>query len=77
MPAVSSSPPAMTTLYVNGEPREFRGGETLTQLIETLPLAGKRYAVERNGEVVPRSQYALTPLHAGDRLEIVVAVGGG
>ncbi|HNQ75256.1 MAG TPA: sulfur carrier protein ThiS, partial [Pseudothauera hydrothermalis] len=38
---------------------------------------GKRLAVERNGEIVPRARHAETVLADGDRLEIVVAVGGG
>ena len=42
-----------------------------------LQLAGKRVAVERNGEIVPRSRFSQTALAGGDRLEIVVAVGGG
>ena len=42
-----------------------------------LGLTGKRIAVERNGEIVPRSHYAETQLARGDRLEIVGAVGGG
>jgi sulfur carrier protein len=46
-------------------------------LLETLNLTGKRLAVERNGEIVPRSQFADTLLADGDKLEIVVAVGGG
>ena len=37
----------------------------------------KRIAVERNGEVVPRSRWAGTPVLADDRLEIIGAVGGG
>jgi sulfur carrier protein len=40
-------------------------------------LAGKKVAVERNGEIVPRGAHASTLLTEGDRLEIVVAVGGG
>jgi sulfur carrier protein len=40
-------------------------------------LLGKRVAVERNGEIVPKSCHAETTLHDGDRIEIVVAVGGG
>jgi sulfur carrier protein len=47
------------------------------ELVERLGLAGKRIAVERNGEIVPRSQFSLRSLADGDRLEIVVAVGGG
>jgi sulfur carrier protein len=40
-------------------------------------LEGKRLAVERNGEIVPRSDYAAVELANGDAIEIVVAVGGG
>lgn len=50
---------------------------TLAELVATLGLAGKRIAIEMNGEVVPRSRYATTPVARGDRLEIVGAVGGG
>ena len=67
----------MIELAINGEPRNFPAPLTLAQLIETLDLAGKRIAIEKNGEIVPRSQHADTPLADGDRLEIVVAVGGG
>jgi sulfur carrier protein len=64
-------------LVINGEPRSFPTPLTLSQLTETLALAGKRIAIEKNGEIVPRSQHADTQLVNGDRLEIVVAVGGG
>jgi len=64
-------------LVINGEPRRFPAPLTLSQLIESLDLAGKRIAIEKNGEIVPRSQHASTALVSGDRLEIVVAVGGG
>ncbi len=67
----------MIELAINGEPRNFPAPLTLAQLVETLDLAGKRIAIEKNGEIVPRSQHAATPLVNGDRLEIVVAVGGG
>ena len=46
-------------------------------LIDQLGYSGKRIAIERNGEIVPKSRHASTPLVSGDRLEIVVAVGGG
>lgn len=67
----------MIELVINGEARSFPAPLTLSRLIETLDLAGKRIAIEKNGEIVPRSQHASTPLASGDRLEIVVAVGGG
>ncbi|MEW6592007.1 MAG: sulfur carrier protein ThiS [Pseudomonadota bacterium] len=67
----------MIELVVNGEPRSFPAPLTVAQLVESLDLAGKRIAVEKNGDIVPRSQHAQTALASGDRLEIVVAVGGG
>ena len=67
----------MIELVVNGEPRTFPAPLSVAQLVESLDLAGKRIAVEKNGEIVPRSQHADTRLASGDRLEIVVAVGGG
>lgn len=67
----------MIELVINGEARRFPAPLTLAQLVESLDLVGKRIAIERNGEIVPRSQHASTPLASGDRLEIVVAVGGG
>lgn len=50
---------------------------TVAQLLEQMGLQGKRIAVERNGEIVPRSTFDQPLLVEGDRLEIVVAVGGG
>ena len=50
---------------------------TVGELLAARELAGKRVAVERNGEIVPKSLHASTEIIAGDRLEIVVAVGGG
>jgi sulfur carrier protein len=64
-------------LVVNGEPRRFPAPLTVAQLVQSLDLGGRRIAVEKNGEIVPRSQHADTPLADGDRLEVVVAVGGG
>ena len=67
----------MIQLSVNGESRSIAPGANLARLLEDLSLTGKRVAVERNGEIVPRSRYAETLLANGDQLEIVVAVGGG
>jgi sulfur carrier protein len=67
----------MIELTVNGEPRRFDAPPTVAALLDSLALAGRRVAVERNGEIVPRSRHADTILGRGDRLEIVVAVGGG
>ncbi|MHB1091595.1 sulfur carrier protein ThiS [Thiobacillus sp.] len=67
----------MIELIINGAPRSFPASLTLNELVQSLELAGKRIAIEKNGEIVPRSQHADTRLASGDRLEIVVAVGGG
>jgi sulfur carrier protein len=64
-------------LTINGDTTECRAGTTVADVLATLDTAGKRVAVERNGEIVPRSLHASTVLEAGDRLEIVIAVGGG
>lgn len=64
-------------IHVNGAPREFATPLTFVQLLDELHLAGKRLAVERNGEIVPRSRFAEERLAQGDRIEVVVAVGGG
>ncbi len=65
-------------LMVNGSPRTFDSPvRTVADVIRELALEGKRIAVERNGEIVPRSLYAETAVDRGDRLEIVGAVGGG
>ena len=64
-------------IVLNGQPRSLDGPVNIAGLIESLGFTGKRIAVERNGEIVPKSTYAQTMLAAGDRLEIVVAVGGG
>ena len=66
------------TLDVNGVATSVvLADATVADLVRALGLAGKRIAVEKNGEIVPRSRYATTPVAPGDRLEIVGAVGGG
>ena len=65
------------TVNINGEPRQLSADATVAALIEEMGLTGKRIALERNGEIVPRSTFVSQRLTAGDKLEIVVAVGGG
>ena len=67
----------MIALTVNGEAHRFEQPLNCQQLLERLNLAGKRVALERNGEIVPRSRLGAQMLADGDLLEIVVAVGGG
>jgi sulfur carrier protein len=67
----------MIQVTVNGAAHRFERPLQVTALLSHLQLTGKKVAVERNGEIVPRSAHAATLLADGDRLEIVVAVGGG
>ena len=64
-------------LLVNGEPHAVPAGCTVEQLVDRLGLERRRIAVAVNRDVVPRSSYAARPLAAGDRVEILEAVGGG
>ena len=65
-------------MSINGNPRHFQvKSMTIADLINTLNVAGKRIAIECNGEIVPRSQFEEVVLNEGDKLEIVGAVGGG
>ena len=62
---------------LNGTPRDFPAPLTFEELLRELALAGRRLAVERNGEIVPRSRFGDARLAEGDRIEVVIAVGGG
>jgi thiamine biosynthesis protein ThiS len=64
-------------LTINGEPRELERASTVAALVDVLGLDGRKVAVERNLEIVPRSQYLATELRDGDRIEIVHFIGGG
>ncbi len=67
----------MITIIINGATRQFQQPINVSNLIEEMGLTGKRIALERNGEIVPRSNFTIQQLADGDKLEIVVAVGGG
>lgn len=67
----------MLVLQVNGAPRELPVGSSVESLVSTLELHGRRFAIELNGEIVPKSRHAATALQSGDKLEVVIAVGGG
>lgn len=64
-------------ITLNGEPTPLNNVQTVADLIRHMGWEGKRIAVERNGEIVPKSQHARQALADGDEIEIVVAVGGG
>ena len=64
-------------IVLNGQAKTLAGPLSVAALVAELGFTGKRIAVERNGEIVPKSTYSQVMIAAADRLEIVVAVGGG
>ena len=52
-------------------------GKTLADYLSSTSYDPKRIAVERNGDIVPKAQYAETVLCDGDSIEVVSFVGGG
>lgn len=66
----------MIRIQLNGETQTVPAC-TLFELLEHHGWVGKRVAIERNGAIVPKSQYPQVQLQSGDLLEVVVAVGGG
>ncbi|WP_295636426.1 sulfur carrier protein ThiS [Novosphingobium sp.] len=74
---MATNPAAATlSLTVNGEPHRAAPG-SVADLVRTLGLDPAKVAVERNGEIAPRSQLATIAIAEGDVLEIVHFVGGG
>ena len=67
----------MINVVVNGAAHRFEQPLPVADLLRRLELVGKKIAVEQNGEIVPKSAHPSTVVNDGDRLEIVVAVGGG
>jgi sulfur carrier protein len=63
-------------LVINGE-SQSHSADTLSALVEYLGMKPDRVAVELNRRIISRDQWPQTPLHDGDRLEIVQFVGGG
>lgn len=64
-------------VVVNGESREVPDGLSVAALLAHLGLQMGRVAIERNLEILPRSQWDSTRVQPGDRYEIVHFVGGG
>jgi sulfur carrier protein len=74
---VTARPASELSLLVNGEPRRVAPDCTVAALLAGLGFEGRRIAVAVNRDVVPRSAFARRQLAAGDRVEILEAVGGG
>jgi sulfur carrier protein len=68
---------AEVQIMVNGESREVPASLGVSALLAHLGLPADRVAIERNLEILPRSQWAATVVQPGDKFEIVHLVGGG
>ena len=67
-------------MTVNGQNFDFAllsKEPVLTSLVQQLGLNPERVAIELNGELINRSQYATTTVSDRDAIEIIHYVGGG
>ena len=64
-------------IILNGQPHQVDAAVTVAELINGLEIPRRGYAVEVNGDLVPRKSHDNYRLAADDRLEIVTLVGGG
>ncbi len=64
-------------ITVNGQQAAFAPGDTVQTLLDARKLDAVRVAVEHNGAILKRSDFAQTRLTDGDKIEIVHFVGGG
>ncbi|TAM10327.1 MAG: sulfur carrier protein ThiS [Nevskiaceae bacterium] len=65
------------TVMLNGAPHPCGAGTSVADVLREIVPAGRRVAVELNGEVLPRAEHATRRLVQGDALEVVQAIGGG
>jgi len=64
-------------IILNGEPMQVEPGTTVATLVLSLTEDPRGVAIERNLEIVPKTQHSQIELQDGDRLEVVQFVGGG
>lgn len=67
----------MIEIHLNGDAKQVQENSSISELLDTLGLAGKRLAIEYNMEILPKSRHGETLLKAQDSVEIVHAIGGG
>ncbi|MBT3198259.1 MAG: sulfur carrier protein ThiS [Gammaproteobacteria bacterium] len=64
-------------IFLNGKEHKLPDHSTAADLVQQLKLGERRIAMEINHEIVPRSRYETQPIQAGDKVEVVHAIGGG
>ncbi len=64
-------------MTINGVTKDYQEGISLAEVLEKEGYQAERIAVERNEEIVPKSEYEKVLLKSADHLEVVRFVGGG
>ena len=64
-------------IFINGNKAELKNSQTLAEFVVEFNLSNKTFAIEKNLEIIPRSEYEKTVIQEGDRLEIVTLCAGG
>jgi thiamine biosynthesis protein ThiS len=64
-------------ISVNGEKKNFEMPMTISGLLDSLGINPQSVVVERNLQIVPRSELKQQPIEEGDAIEIIRLVGGG
>ena len=67
----------MVAIELNGAPHSVAAGQCVQDLIDALALSNQALAVAVNREVVPRPLWRERSFAAGDKVDIVRAIGGG
>lgn len=77
IPPMLTISPTSAQITLNGGQRPLANLTMVSDLIAELKLDPRKVAIERNLEIVPRSEYATTPIMDGDAIEVVGFIGGG
>ncbi|MCP3669509.1 MAG: sulfur carrier protein ThiS [Gammaproteobacteria bacterium] len=64
-------------IHLNGEEQQVSENTTMSELVQKLNLGEQRFAIEVNGELLPRGSFSQHQLQPGDQVEVVQAIGGG
>ena len=64
-------------VVINGSANEVPAGLNVAGLLAHLGILADRVAIERNLDILPRTQWEQTQVTSGDQFEIVHLVGGG
>lgn len=64
-------------VYVNGKEEQWQATQSLAAWLHSQGMQGQRLAIEVNGNIVPKSRFSEYTVQESDRIEVIIAVGGG